>query len=108
MGETEEGVLLNLSKAEIAERINDKLGFSKREAKELVEDFFSELGDALAAGDAVKLSSFGSFTLRSKSERQGRNPKTREVISICARRVVIFRPAQKLRLRVAKHVGSRD
>ena len=86
-----------LTKADIAEQITEKLGLNKRESKELVETFFEEISTALIQGEEVKLSGFGNFSLRNKSERPGRNPKTGEEIPIKARRVVTFRAGQKLR-----------
>ncbi|MBN1379701.1 MAG: integration host factor subunit alpha [Gammaproteobacteria bacterium] len=95
-----------LTKAAMAEMLFNELGLNKREAKELVELFFEEVRDALAAGEDVKLSGFGNFTLRVKNERPGRNPKTGEEIPISARRVVTFRPGQKLKARVEAYAGS--
>ena len=95
-----------LTKADMAERLYEELGLNKREAKELVEMFFEEVRIALEAGDQVKLSGFGNFDLRSKKERPGRNPKTGEDIPITARRVVTFRPGQKLKARVEAYVGN--
>ncbi|GAA4503123.1 integration host factor subunit alpha [Pseudaeromonas paramecii] len=89
-----------LTKADIAEHLFDQLGMSKRDAKEMVEAFFEEIRIALEAGEQVKISGFGNFELRTKSERPGRNPKTGEDIPITARRVVTFRPGQKLKARV--------
>lgn len=89
-----------LTKAELAEHLSEKLGFSKRDAKDTIEVFFEEIRQALANGEQVKLSGFGNFDLRDKSERPGRNPKTGEDIPISARRVVTFRPGQKLKSRV--------
>lgn len=89
-----------LTKADLAETLFDELGLNKREAKEFVEQFFEEVRAALEAGDPVKLSGFGNFELRDKRQRPGRNPKTGEEIPISARRVVTFRPGQKLRSRV--------
>lgn len=94
-----------LTKADLAERLHLDLGLNKREAKDLVEDFFEEIKHALEQGRNVKLSGFGNFLLRDKSERPGRNPKTGEEIPISARRVVTFRPGQKLRARVETYVG---
>lgn len=91
-----------LTKAEIAERLYEELGLSKREAKELVELFFEEVRQSLAQNESVKLSGFGNFDLRDKCQRPGRNPKTGEEIPISARRVVTFRPGQKLKVRVEK------
>lgn len=95
-----------LTKAEIAEHLYEKLGLSKRDAKEMVEIFFEEIRETLEAGQQVKLSGFGNFDLREKSERPGRNPKTGEDIPISARRVVTFRPGQKLKSRV--ELGNKD
>ena len=89
-----------LTKAELAEALFDELGLNKREAKEFVDLFFEDIRERLEAGEEVKLSGFGNFELRSKNQRPGRNPKTGEEIPISARRVVTFRPGQKLRLRV--------
>jgi integration host factor subunit alpha len=89
-----------LTKAEIAEALFDELGLNKREAKEFVDLFFEEIRQRLEVGEEVKLSGFGNFELRTKNRRPGRNPKTGEEIPISARRVVTFRPGQKLRLRV--------
>ncbi|MDO2948496.1 integration host factor subunit alpha [Aeromonas simiae] len=89
-----------LTKADIAEHLFTQLGMSKREAKELVEAFFEEIRMALERGEQVKISGFGNFDLREKNQRPGRNPKTGEDIPITARRVVTFRPGQKLKARV--------
>lgn len=95
-----------LTKAEMAEKLYEELGLNKREAKELVEMFFEEVRLALETGDLVKLSGFGNFDLRDKNERPGRNPKTGEEIPITARRVVTFRPGQKLKARVEAYAGT--
>ncbi len=95
-----------LTKAEMAEVLFLELGLNKREAKELVDQFFEEIRCALEQGDNVKLSGFGNFVLRDKNERPGRNPKTGEEIPISARRVVTFRPGQKLKARVEAYAGS--
>ncbi len=95
-----------LTKADMAEKLYEELGLNKREAKEIVEMFFEEVRSALAAGNQVKLSGFGNFDLRDKDQRPGRNPKTGEEIPICARRVVTFRPGQKLKTRVEAYAGS--
>jgi len=89
-----------LTKAEVAEHLFEKVGLSKRDAKDMVEVFFEEIRETLEAGEQVKLSGFGNFDLREKSERPGRNPKTGEDIPISARKVVTFRPGQKLKSRV--------
>lgn len=89
-----------LTKADMAEHLFVKLGLNKKEAKDLVELFFEEIKSCLESGQQVKLSGFGNFDLRTKNERPGRNPKTGEDIPIKARRVVTFRPGQKLKSRV--------
>ena len=97
-----------LTKATMAESLFEELGLNKREAKELVEQFFEEIRTALEGGYQVKLSGFGNFDLRDKSERPGRNPKTGEEIPITARRVVTFRPGQKLKARVEAYAGTQQ
>lgn len=96
-----------LTKAMMAEHLFDELGLNKREAKEVVELFFEEIRSSLAQNQSVKLSGFGNFDLLDKSERPGRNPKTGEEIPISARRVVTFRPGQKLKTRVETYAGTR-
>jgi integration host factor subunit alpha len=97
-----------LTKADMAEKLFEELGLNKREAKEMVEMFFEEIRAALENGRQVKLSGFGNFDLRNKNERPGRNPKTGEEIPITARRVVTFRPGQKLKARVEAYAGSSE
>ncbi|MCR3755505.1 MAG: integration host factor subunit alpha [Sodalis sp. Psp] len=89
-----------LTKAAMSEYLFEKLELSKRDAKEIVELFFEEMRRALENGEQIKLSGFGNFDLRDKNQRPGRNPKTGENIPITARRVVTFRPGQKLKSRV--------
>lgn len=89
-----------LTKAEISEHLYEELGLSKRDAKLMVEEFFEQIRGCLENGEQVKLSGFGNFDLRTKNERPGRNPKTGEDIPISARKVVTFRPGQKLKNRV--------
>jgi integration host factor subunit alpha len=97
-----------LTKADMAERLFEELGLNKREAKEMVEMFFEEVRCSLEDDTPVKLSGFGNFDLRDKSERPGRNPKTGEEIPISARRVVTFRPGQKLKQRVEAYAGTKS
>ena len=97
-----------LTKAKMADQLFDELGLNKREAKEMVELFFDEILQSLENNVQVKLSGFGNFDLREKGERPGRNPKTGEEIPITARRVVTFRPGQKLKSRVEAFVGVSD
>lgn len=91
-----------LTKAEMSDRLIAKLGFKRNDAKSFVEACFEEISLALEDGYHVKLSGFGNFCLRDKSERPGRNPKTGEEIPVTARRVVTFKPGVKLRERVTE------
>ncbi len=95
-----------LTKASLAEKLFEELGLNKREAKEVVELFFEEIRQSLESNQSVKLSAFGNFDLRDKSQRPGRNPKTGEEIPITARRVVTFKPGQKLKAKVEAYAGA--
>ena len=97
---------MTLTKADFSEQLLDVVGLNKREAKDLVELFFEEIKDSLEQAKPVKISGFGNFELRDKTNRPGRNPKTREEIPITARRVVTFRTGQKLKDRVEASVGT--
>ena len=89
-----------LTKSEMADKLFEELGLNKREAKELVEQFFEEIRICLENNEQMKLSGFGNFDLRDERQRPGGNPKTGEAIPISARRVVTFRPGQKLKAKV--------
>ncbi len=95
-----------VTKSHLINHLSDKLGLNKHESREFMESFFSEIVGTLEGGVNVKLSGFGNFLLRDKGERPGRNPRTREVVPIPARRVVVFRPGQKLKNRVAGCIGQ--
>ena len=97
---------ITLTKADMVEHLFEEVGLNKREAKDLVEMFFEEVRDALETGKNVKLSGFDNFMLRDKTQRPGRNPKTGEEIPVTARRVVTFRPGQKLKQRVEEYAGN--
>lgn len=86
-----------VTKADIIENVYQKIGFSKKEASELVEMVFEQLKDTLCQGEKVKISGFGNFVVRQKKERVGRNPQTGDQIKISARRVLTFRPSQVLK-----------
>lgn len=86
-----------VTKADIVEKVYDKIGFSKKEASELVEMVFNSLKETLQKGEKVKISGFGNFLVRGKKERIGRNPQTGDQIKISARRVLTFRPSQVLK-----------
>ena len=92
---------MTVTKMELANLLFDELGLNKREAKEFVELFFEEIRSALENGDNVKFSGFGSFSVRDKPQRPGRNPKTGEEIPVSARRVVTYKASQKIKDRVA-------
>ncbi len=90
-----------LTRADLAEALTERIeGLSREEAVELVESFLNEISSALIQGDQVKLSSFGSFGLRDKKERIGRNPKTGEEVLISPRRVLVFRPSNIVKERI--------
>ena len=91
-----------ITRADLSEAVYQKVGLSRTESAELVERVLAEICDSLAAGETVKLSSFGSFIVRSKGERVGRNPKTGVEVPIAPRRVMTFRASQIMRDRIAK------
>lgn len=95
-----------LTKADLVEKLHAELGLNKREAKDFVDIFFEQLRVTLESGEEVKLSGFGNFHLRDKSERPGRNPRTGEMIPVTARRVVTFRAGQKLKAMVEAYDGT--
>ena len=95
-----------LTKAEMAERLFEELGLNKREAKELVEQFFEEIRGALEKGQQVKLSGFGNFDLRDKKQRPGRNPKTGESVHIPAKKYPLFKVGKELHERINRTVPS--
>ena len=91
-----------ITRADLSEAVYQKVGLSRTESAELVERVLAEICDSLAAGETVKLSSFGSFIVRSKGERVGRNPKTGIEVAIAPRRVMTFRASQIMRDRIAR------
>ena len=95
-----------LTKAVMVESLFNELGLNKREARDVVDSYFQEMRASLAVGEQIKLSGFGNFDLRDKNERPGRNPSTGEETRITARRVVTFRPGQKLKARVEAYAGT--
>ena len=97
-----------LTKADLVETLLDETELNKHEAKELIDQFFEEVKTALESGRSVKLSGFGNFDLRDKKQRPGRNPKTGEEIPITARRVVTFKPGQKLKAKVEDYTESQQ
>lgn len=89
-----------LTRADLADRLNREIGLSRAESADLVEQVLDAIADALVAGENVKLSSFGSFLLRHKGERVGRNPKTGVTVPIAPRVTLSFRPSLILRERI--------
>jgi integration host factor subunit alpha len=89
-----------LTRADLAEAVVRKVGLPRNESQDLVELVLGEISASLARGDSVKLSSFGSFGIRQKGERMGRNPKTGEEVPITPRRVLVFRPSNIMKERI--------
>lgn len=89
-----------LTRADLAEAVVQKVGLPRNESQELVELVLSEIASSLARGDSVKLSSFGSFGIRQKGQRIGRNPKTGQEVSITPRKVLVFRPSNIMKERI--------
>ncbi len=94
-----------ITRTTLGEALNQEVGLSRNECTELLEDVLRIITDRLAEGTTVKISKFGSFSVRHKGTRMGRNPKTGEEVPISARRVVVFKPAQKLKHRVNHSEG---
>jgi integration host factor subunit alpha len=89
-----------ITRSQLGEAVYQEVGLSRNESAELFEAILDKISETLASGESVKLSSFGSFSVRSKSERIGRNPKTGEEVPILPRKVVVFRPSQVLKDRI--------
>lgn len=89
-----------VTRAQLSESVYQEVGLSRNESAELVENVLGEIADTLARGEAVKISSFGSFSVRQKGERTGRNPKTGEEVPIKPRRVLVFRASNVLKNRI--------
>ncbi len=90
----------NVTRAELAEAVYHEVGLSLNESSKLLDQVLEEISKALEKGDAVKLSSFGSFAVRSKKMRMGRNPKTGEDVPISPRRILSFHPSHILKQQV--------
>ena len=89
-----------VTRAQLGEAVYQEVGLSRNESAELLESVLSEMSSALARGETVKISSFGSFSVRQKGQRSGRNPKTGEEVPILPRKVLVFRPSQLLKSRI--------
>jgi len=86
-----------MTKADIVEKIYEKVGFSKKESAELVELVFDIIKGTLETGDKIKIAGFGNFVVKNKADRRGRNPQTGEEITIIARKILTFKPSQVLK-----------
>ncbi len=86
-----------MTKADIVERIHQKIGFSKKESSEMVESVFGILKNTLETGEKIKIAGFGNFVVKQKADRRGRNPQTDDTITIAARRILTFKPSQVLK-----------
>jgi integration host factor subunit alpha len=91
-----------MTKADIVEKIFDKVGFSKKESAELVEMVFDIIKNTLEKGDKIKIAGFGNFVVKEKADRRGRNPQTGEEITISARKILTFKPSQVLKTSLNK------
>jgi integration host factor subunit alpha len=92
----------NVTRKELAVAVNEQLGISQRNSSDIVDTVFSVLKDTLVNGESVKLVQFGTLTVRDKSPRRGRNPRTGESMTITKRQMVSFRPSKQLRERLNK------
>jgi len=95
-----------VTRAQLSEAVYQQVGLSRNESAELVESILKEISDALANGDNVKISSFGSFSVRSKGQRIGRNPKTGEEVPILPRKVLVFRASHVLKNRINESIRN--
>ncbi len=98
--------MATVTRRELTEALCDEMGLVHRDAAELVDGFIEAIAERLSAGEEVKISSFGSFTVRGKGLRMGRNPKTGEPAAILPRRVVVFKPSAKLKERINEMPGD--
>ncbi len=89
-----------ITRAQLGEAVYQEVGLSRNESADLLETVLNEISGALAKGETVKISSFGSFSVRQKGQRVGRNPKTGEEVPILPRKVLVFRPSQVLKSRI--------
>lgn len=90
-----------LTRSQLSEAVYQEVGLSRNESSDLLESVLNKMSEVLAKGETVKISSFGTFSVRSKNQRIGRNPKTGQEVPILPRRVLVFRPSQVLKARVS-------
>ncbi len=97
-----------VTRADLTEAVYQEVGLSRNESAQLVESVLDEIAGTLSRGDPVKLSSFGTFSVRQKAQRIGRNPKTGEEVPILPRSVLVFRASHVLKDRINKSLGGGD
>ncbi len=97
-----------ITRAQLSEAVYQEVGLSRNESSDLLESVLSYITESLSKGDTVKISSFGSFSIRQKGERIGRNPKTGEEVPILPRKVLVFRPSQVLKSRINEGNSSKS
>ena len=95
-----------ITRAHLSEAVYQEVGLSRNESAQLVESVLNEIAGSLVKGEAVKISSFGSFSVRQKGQRIGRNPKTGEEVPILPRKVLVFRPSHVLKDRINGALGG--
>ena len=96
-----------VTRARLSEAVYNEVGLSRNESADLVECVLNEISEALSKGDVVKISSFGSFSVRQKGQRIGRNPKTGEEVPILPRRVLVFRASHVLKNRINETMAKK-
>jgi len=97
-----------VTRAQLSEAVYQEVGLSRNESSDLVESVLNEISKSLVKGETVKVSSFGSFYIREKGERVGRNPKTGEEVPILPRRVLVFRPSHVLKERINQSLSGKS
>tara|TARA_Y100000588_G_scaffold370238_1_gene440129 strand:+ start:144 stop:461 length:318 start_codon:yes stop_codon:yes gene_type:complete len=97
-----------VTRAQLSEAVYQEVGLSRNESSDLVESVLNDISDSLVKGETVKVSSFGSFYVRQKGERVGRNPKTGEEVPILPRRVLVFRPSHVLKERINRSLSRKS
>jgi len=100
--------MATVTRAHLTEAVHEELGLSRDESAGLVESVFGKIGQSLENGETVKISSFGSFYVREKGERVGRNPKTGDEVPILPRRVLVFRPSHVLKERINRSLSPKS
>ncbi|MDP3296221.1 MAG: integration host factor subunit alpha [Thermodesulfovibrionia bacterium] len=91
-----------MTKADLADKVYEKVGLARKEAVEMIETLFSSMKSILSEGESIKITGFGTFLVRKKSSRRGRNPKTGEEMEITARKVITFKPSLEFKAVVEK------